>query len=263
MMDSEEQQVSLPLNFGDPNTNLLLNSASSFEDLSNSQQLDVSLFALIPYPLTDLTLDQNHQQNSSLSSPSPLLDSPHLNKQLNLKDREIVAHAAYKVWLRIRPGHKEVKDHWWALYYKRIHPRYHIRDNYLGRKINTWIEEDLENLRLENPSLFQNGSDTKLGRKPKLRFSKDGKPAKKRKPNSTKDGTQPAYVNVELVHPVISHESQDPYLHTLLLASVDRNLDWERETLEQEVEWFKNQRNALMENIPGLKPPNKILISLL
>lgn len=38
----------------------------------------------------------------------------------NLKLREDIARAAYKVWFRIKPGHREIKDQWWALYYKKV-----------------------------------------------------------------------------------------------------------------------------------------------
>ncbi len=65
-------------------------------------------------------------------------------QHVSLKEREDIAKCAYKTWFRIKPGHKEIKDKWWALYYRKIHPQFHLRDNHLGRKINGWIEEDLE-----------------------------------------------------------------------------------------------------------------------
>jgi hypothetical protein len=75
---------------------------------------------------------------------------------------------------RVKPGHKEVKDKWWALYYRKLLPQYHLRDNYLGRKINQWIEEDLEPLKVAHPEQFVQKAQGRPGRKPKLRFNPDG-----------------------------------------------------------------------------------------
>lgn len=74
----------------------------------------------------------------------------------------------------MKPGHKEVKDKWWALYYRKLLPQYHLRDNYLGRKINQWIEEDLEPLKVAHPEQFAQKAQGRPGRKPKIRTNPDG-----------------------------------------------------------------------------------------
>jgi hypothetical protein len=68
-----------------------------------------------------------------------------------------------------------VKDKWWALYYRKLLPQYHLRDNYLGRKINQWIEEDLEPLKAAHPEQFAQKAQGRPGRKPKIRIHPDGK----------------------------------------------------------------------------------------
>jgi hypothetical protein len=46
---------------------------------------------------------------------------------VGLKEREAIAKAAYKTWFKIKPGNKEIKDKWWALYYKKLIPKYQLR----------------------------------------------------------------------------------------------------------------------------------------
>lgn len=114
-----------------------------------------------------------------------------------------------------------MKEKWWALYYRKLQTKYHLRDNYLGRKINQWIERDLEPLKAAQPELFVQSAQGKPGRKPKIRVHPDGAlaspllfllilprnplrtgtPMKRRKPNSSKEGAMPAYSNVEMVQP--------------------------------------------------------------
>eukprot|EP01102_Stenamoeba_stenopodia_P021222 TRINITY_DN8493_c0_g1_i1.p1 TRINITY_DN8493_c0_g1~~TRINITY_DN8493_c0_g1_i1.p1 ORF type:complete len:698 (-),score=108.87 TRINITY_DN8493_c0_g1_i1:17-2110(-) len=214
-------------------------------------------------PNTSSALAIESMSTSSTSSSSTRLITSHdsldlsAEKILSLKKREEVARAAYKVWLKIKPGHKEQKDRWWALYYRRVHPRFHLRDNYLGRKINAWIDEDMAAQR-NNPEfkhLFAQQSATlKPGRKPKLLTNEDGTPVKKRKPNSSKDGQVPAYLNVELVHPD-QHDPNDPNVKMLLASSIDGVIDWNLDDLEVDVDWFKQHRQAIMDSIPSLAGP--------
>lgn len=211
-----------------------------------------------------------------------------------LKEREEIARAAYKTWIRIKPGHKEIKDRWWALYYKKIQPRFHLRDNLLGRKINSWIDEDLNAItklsKLNNNTLGEvqtknlsnstaqlreqiipNNMESQLEIQsitddsqmnidsssilsimpaekkdtPKASRNKE----KKGKPNSSKEGTSPAYLNIELIHPSIElirlKENQEisegtPEYWALKLKAVceNGNIDWDETLLESDVKVF-------------------------
>jgi len=149
-----------------------------------------------------------------------------------------------------------------GLYYKKIQPKYHLRDNHLGRKINLWIEEDLERLREQDPSKFvtPNPRASKPGRKSKIHTNEDGTTPRKRKPNSSKEGTQPAYLNVELVNPPKTETGDYPYdyLNTLSNCCVEsQGLEWNKETLEEDVSWFRENRNTLMDAIPSLSTRSK------
>jgi hypothetical protein len=102
------------------------------------------------------------------------------------------------------------------------------RDNHLGRQINQWIEEDLRAIEKQHQQMLANSDDgshhninlpaelSLHDTDPHLAAEKlismetarevshhmsHTTPHKKRKPNSSKEGTVPAYVNVELVHP--------------------------------------------------------------
>lgn len=118
---------------------------------------------------------------------------------VGIKEREMIAKAAFKTWFRIKPGNKEIKDRWWALYYKKILPKYQLRDNHLGRQINSWIEEEMRSLEQEGVPHFQQVS--MLHSQLSLEDHSEPVGRKRKKLNSAKEGTVPAYLNVELVHP--------------------------------------------------------------
>lgn len=171
-----------------------------------------------------------------------------------LKDREELARLAFRAWFRIKPGNKEIKDRWWALYYKKLHPKYHMRDNHLGRKINMWIEEEVE--RLRDPTRIPLvGSRKPPALLADVGLDGTGAGMKKKKPNSTKEGTQPAYINVELQQPPksITGELAD-WLKPLAMCLRDETttLDWSKEVLEEDVAWFRDNRESIMEQIPSL-----------
>lgn len=200
---------------------------------------------------------------------------------IGVKDREEIARAAYKIWFRIKPGNKEIKDRWWALYYKHILPKFHLRDNHLGRKINSWIEQDLKALEKNNTarnvSLLSDNTESQIT----LSHSElidssvlsekktEPKPPKKRKPNSSKEGTIPAYLNVELVHPPeelihlqvnkedIVEDSPEYFALKLREHSIDSNIDWDEFQLDKDVAWFRENRTSIMEKIPSLSGPRK------
>jgi HSP20 family molecular chaperone IbpA len=157
----------------------------------------------------------------------------------------------------VKPGHKEVKDKWWALYYRKLLPQYHLRDNYLGRKINQWIEEDLEPLKVAHPEQFVQKAQGRPGRKPKLRFNPDGTPMKRRKPNSSKEGTMPAYANVEMIQPANKGMEAPPFMRKLAECCVDGSVNWSAEELDADMAWFKKNRIQIMENIPSLTKGTK------
>lgn len=164
---------------------------------------------------------------------------------VSLRQREEIARAAYKTWFRLRPGHKELKDHWWALYYRKVLPKYHLRDNHLGRKINAWIEEDLRAFNAQHGTdLLMRGEDG----------DDDKQENKRKKPMSSKEGTLPAYLHVELVHPPPLNSNQPIPVHVFRLASFVHNgdIDWSSETLEEDILWFKNNRQKLMDAIPPI-----------
>jgi len=94
---------------------------------------------------------------------------------------------------------------------------------------------------------------------------------KKRKANSSKEGTIPAYLNVELVHPSASLKrklSSDPpdftensleyWAFKLKKHCVDGNIDWDDLALEADIRWFHENRNDIMEKIPTLSGRNKL-----
>lgn len=176
---------------------------------------------------------------------------------VSLREREEIARWAYRTWFRVKPGHKEVKDKWWALYYRKLLPQYHLRDNYLGRKINQWIEEDLEPLKVAHPEQFVQKAQGRPGRKPKLRTNPDGTLMKRRKPNSSKEGTMPAYANVEMIQPTANEGMDTPFMQKLATCCVDNNVDWSAEQLEADMAWFKKNRLQIMENIPSLTKGSK------
>lgn len=136
--------------------------------------------------------------------PQPYISSGY-KLVVGLKEREDIARAAFRTWFRIKPGNKEVKDRWWALYYRKILPKYQLRDNHLGRQINSWIEEELRALESQADSLHLADSvvsdDGVLTGEILLDDRTLERATKKHKANSAKDGTSPAYLNVELVHP--------------------------------------------------------------
>lgn len=181
-----------------------------------------------------------------------------------------MAKLAFKAWFRIKPGNKEIKDKWWALYYRKLHPKWHLRDNHLGRKINMWIEEEVDRLRDPDQSKLHAVLPMRPGRKPKnatLTLSEgaaDGAverspnmtmTGKKRKANSSKEGTQPAYMHVELQQPPKSLAGELPdYLKPLLscLRDGDTLLEWSKETLDEDVQWFRASREQIMNQIPTI-----------
>jgi HSP20 family molecular chaperone IbpA len=158
----------------------------------------------------------------------------------------------------VKPGHKVVKEKWWALYYRKLQTKYHLRDNYLGRKINQWIERDLEPLKAAQPELFVQSAQGKPGRKPKIRVHPDGTPMKRRKPNSSKEGAMPAYSNVEMVQPAPKEDAEKREIERKLAACcVDGTAEWNPEQLDSDIAWFKGNRAQIMENIPSLTKGSK------
>lgn len=76
---------------------------------------------------------------------------------------------------------------------------------------------------------------------------------KKRKAMSSKEGILPAYINVELVHPPKYDPSDlnlDPNIQLLMKYCEGNDLDWSRESLEEDVHWFRDNREKLMNAIP-------------
>jgi hypothetical protein len=72
---------------------------------------------------------------------------------------------------------------------------------------------------------------------------------RKRKANSTKEGSLPAYNNVILVHP--PKDVDATMAHVYKLAQVcNGDIDWSKETLDEDMEWFRNNRGKIMEAIP-------------
>lgn len=167
------------------------------------------------------------------------LDSIGQKKKITLKQKEEIAKAAYKSWFRIKPGHKQIKDQWWALYYRKVLPEYHCRDNHLGRKVNQWIEEDLKALGIEN----KHEVDEEEAAVP---------PIKKKKPNSSKEGTMPAYMNVELIHPppVTVNDLENANHVILATHCVNGDIDWTTDSIEEDIIWFRENRQKLMDAIP-------------
>jgi len=159
-------------------------------------------------------------------------------EHLSLRQKEEVAKAAYKTWLIIKPGNKEIKDHWWALYYKKLLPKYHLRDNYLGKLVNEWIQEDMKALTPQEPATST---------------SEESPVPKKRKANSVKDGSQPAYLNIMLVHPMKHTESNDPNAVKVASCCVNSDIEWTAASLEQDVEWFRSNRQSIMSAVPPVR----------
>lgn len=128
-----------------------------------------------------------------------------------------------------------------------------MRDNYLGKKINQWIEEDL---RAHNKSnLALNSDDSLEEEQPQPQPT-----VKKRKPNSSKEGSLPAYINVALVHPPkLTATTEEIPEHVFKLAEICENgyIDWSRESLESDIEWFRQNRQKIMEAIPHLTTKSK------
>jgi len=97
-----------------------------------------------------------------------------------------------------------------------------------------------------------------------------GRTVKKRKPNSSKEGTFPAYLNVELIHPSpglikmskldtpLVEGSSEYWAQKLSQHCVDGRIDFDELVLEQDMLWFRENRNQIMESIPSLsgRKPN-------
>jgi hypothetical protein len=108
---------------------------------------------------------------------------------------------------------------------------------------------------------------------------------KRRKPNSSKEGTMPAYANVEMIQPTANEGTtpvgvrvcvrvcvcveltlvaverragmDTPFMQKLAMCCVDNNVDWSAEQLEADMAWFKKNRLQIMENIPSLTKGSK------
>eukprot|EP01119_Soliformovum_irregulare_P000622 TRINITY_DN10442_c0_g1_i1.p1 TRINITY_DN10442_c0_g1~~TRINITY_DN10442_c0_g1_i1.p1 ORF type:complete len:385 (-),score=103.14 TRINITY_DN10442_c0_g1_i1:13-1131(-) len=166
-------------------------------------------------------------------------------RYISLQDREEIAKCAFKTWFRIAPGNKEIKDRWWSLYYRKIIPKYQLSDNHLGRQINGWIDADLKSL---DGNLAVADVET------------DGDKKKKKKLHSAKEGAMPVYLNVELVNPSPSLLSKaDPpsgskewYAQRLRDHCIDAKIDFDPHQLDQELLWFRQNRQSIMESIPSL-----------
>lgn len=147
------------------------------QNLDSSIELEEDLSTVIA---------QSGEKVVDTNSPSPSTEfTKNVHYVVGLKEREEIAKAAFKTWFKIKPGNKEIKDKWWALYYRKVIPKYFLRDNHLGRQINAWIAEELQ--------LLNHSTNTSK--------ETETTESKKRKVNSSKEGTLPAYLNVELVHP--------------------------------------------------------------
>jgi len=206
-----------------------------------------------------------HVQHTAVHGPRTTSFSGPTSDMPGLQEREEIARAAFKLWFRIKKGNKEIKDHWWALYYRKVIPKYHLRDNLLGRLINTWIEEELNpggppildnsanaDYELDSADASQDTKEKQRRRRLDGNFDERTTPHKKRKPNSAKEGTIPAYLNVELVNPNLDDPNCAQYIQNLKVGCVDGNIIWEKESLDKDVQWFRENRNQIMESVPSL-----------
>jgi len=116
-----------------------------------------------------------------------------------------------------------------------------------------WIEEDLKTLLPSDgtqlPSISKITEDGEI---------EESHIIKKKKANSSKEGTLPAYVNVELIHPPkLSPDQMPPHMLKLSTCVVNGDIDWTNEDLEEHIMWFKQNRQKLMEAIPPVSLRNK------
>ncbi|EGC32020.1 hypothetical protein DICPUDRAFT_99031 [Dictyostelium purpureum] len=221
-----------------------ISSPSSLNKSNGSNNLNSSTGGTSSQSPLVLSSKQSGSSSSSSSSSNSIIlhnsasgGSSSLDDKIGLKEKEEVARVAYKSWFVIKPGNKEVKDKWWSLYYTKILPKFHLRDNHLGRKINQWIEEDMKELEKKN-----GGNSSSSGNEDDSTES-----GKKRKPNSTKEGTQPAYINVQLVNPDPNTDSENVKL--LSEYCINKSIFWTEPELETLIAIFKENRIKIMDNI--------------
>ncbi|EFA77676.1 hypothetical protein PPL_12284 [Heterostelium album PN500] len=218
------------------------NSISSNQVNFNFPQLHTSTAQTPPSPISSPSphCSSNSSTPISLSTASLTSSTPPSKEEDNqnegevtLKEKEDVARTAYKTWFVLKPGNKEVKDRWWALYYNKVLPKYHLRDNHLGRKINQWIEEDMRELEKQGLVPAKMNDDPVGG---------EGGDTKKRKPNSTKEGSLPAYINVLLINPSEEKNNLTGYCG-------GNSINWNETDLETLVGLFKDNRQRIMDNV--------------